>query len=340
LGDTFDILIEPKSVDFGSEHFSWKLTRESLEGGCKLSMYPNYSVSLFLLNESTDCILHHDDKADDIVVPHLGEYQYNGSISTTCTMSEPGAVLMLVNDKKRTKVSTQVKTISNFEQFLTTELATTSNNDIRLLMYVIKGSVQVSLDTDDECYVLEQHSTLYYKKKSDPKGPKITDFTLVPLNLKGEVLDNGLGEAIVLFIQIEYLPHSPSSANIKESPLLAHSDPVGLPPLIGGDGMNPKFWDIPLLQRHGSKIVNGPTGGLARTESSRHYKAPESAQRDINESDVPPAIIKDYLDIEDYPLGSISTAWINIIKQGLSEWIRIPVIICRGAEPGPVVFIG
>jgi hypothetical protein len=33
-------------------------------------------------------------------------------------------------------------------------------------------------------------------------------------------------------------------------------------------------------------------------------------------------------------MGTISTAWINMVKEGLSEWIKIPVIIARGTEPG------
>ena len=52
---------------------------------------------------------------------------------------------------------------------------------------------------------------------------------------------------------------------------------------------------------------------------------------------MPPPIVHDRLVIEDFPVGTISTAWINMVKQGLSEWIRIPVIVARGVEPGPVV---
>jgi hypothetical protein len=196
------------------------------------------------------------------------------------------------------------------------------------LIYVLRGSIQISFDADDESYDLDENGVFMYAK--DSKAEEITDFTLVPLKTKGEVLDNGLGEAIILFYQIEYLPPRLSMLRL-ESPLLAHSDPVGLPPLTSDLSLQ-KLWNIPLLQRHGSKILN--SAGLDYAESSRHYKLPENSERCENESEVPPPVIKDTLDINDFPEGAIRTAWINIIKQGLSEWIRIPVIVCRGNEPG------
>lgn len=81
-------------------------------------------------------------------------------------------------------------------------------------------------------------------------------------------------------------------------------------------------------------------GGLQTKyfESAQHYRPPVFSNRYRNESEVPPPIIRDSLVIEDFPIGVISTAWINMVKQGLSEWIRVPVIVARGTEPGPVVF--
>ena len=72
-------------------------------------------------------------------------------------------------------------------------------------------------------------------------------------------------------------------------------------------------------------------------ESAQLYRPPVFSDRYINESDVPPPVIRDRLIVEEFPVGTISTAWINMVKQGLSEWIRVPVIVARGVEPGPVV---
>ncbi len=79
---------------------------------------------------------------------------------------------------------------------------------------------------------------------------------------------------------------------------------------------------------------------MLNTTGNNHYlipRPPVFSDRYRNESEVPPPIVHDRLVIEDFPVGTISTAWINMVKQGLSEWIRIPVIVARGVEPGPVV---
>lgn len=83
----------------------------------------------------------------------------------------------------------------------------------------------------------------------------------------------------------------------------------------------------------------GQSGAPPYLESAKRYIPPAFTERSINESEVPPPVIKDSLVIEDFPTSQISTAWINMVKQGLSDWIRIPVIVARGKEPGPVVGI-
>ncbi|KAG0179624.1 hypothetical protein DFQ28_002662 [Apophysomyces sp. BC1034] len=57
------------------------------------------------------------------------------------------------------------------------------------------------------------------------------------------------------------------------------------------------------------------------------------------ETEMPPPIVRDRLVIEEFPKHTISTAWIKMMSQGLNEWIRLPVIVCRGSEDGPVVGI-
>lgn len=52
------------------------------------------------------------------------------------------------------------------------------------------------------------------------------------------------------------------------------------------------------------------------------------------DTDVPPPVVRDRLVIEEFPLNTISTAWIKMVKQGLSEWIRLPAIVCRGSKDG------
>jgi predicted deacylase len=43
-----------------------------------------------------------------------------------------------------------------------------------------------------------------------------------------------------------------------------------------------------------------------------------------------------WLNIDDFPPGTTTGAWVHVINNGLGEPVRIPVIIARGAEDGPV----
>lgn len=52
------------------------------------------------------------------------------------------------------------------------------------------------------------------------------------------------------------------------------------------------------------------------------------------DTDMPPPVTRDKLEVDEFPLNSISTAWIKIMTQGLSEWIKLPIIVCRGTEDG------
>ena len=70
-----------------------------------------------------------------------------------------------------------------------------------------------------------------------------------------------------------------------------------------------------------------------KMESSQIYEPPTFDFLN-QDTDVPPPVVRDRLVVEDFPKHSISTAWIKMVKQGLSEWLRMPVIVCRGTEDG------
>lgn len=76
----------------------------------------------------------------------------------------------------------------------------------------------------------------------------------------------------------------------------------------------------------------GGTTPATKWESAQAYEPPSfETQQD---TEVPPPVVRDRLVVEDFPIGTISTAWIKMVRQGLSEWLRLPVIVCRGTEEG------
>lgn len=52
------------------------------------------------------------------------------------------------------------------------------------------------------------------------------------------------------------------------------------------------------------------------------------------DTDMPPPVTRDKLEVDEFPLNTISTAWIKMMTQGLSEWLKLPIIVCRGTEDG------
>lgn len=81
------------------------------------------------------------------------------------------------------------------------------------------------------------------------------------------------------------------------------------------------------------KIENERRDSYGSFDPGVIYEPPAFAliHKDTN---MPPPVTRDRLDVDEFPLKAISTAWIKIMTQGLSEWIRLPIIVCRGTGDG------
>jgi len=66
------------------------------------------------------------------------------------------------------------------------------------------------------------------------------------------------------------------------------------------------------------------------------YGPPSQEIAPYSQTLAPPPIAIDNLDISSYDRGMVHTAWINLVQDGCGEWMKIPVIIARGAKDGPV----
>ena len=144
-------------------------------------------------------------------------------------------------------------------------------------------------------------------------------------------LQHRSAEASIVLIQVKKKPEASS-----ESPA-----PKRLPPSRRGSIIVYDDQPFSFLPSASSEVsLNASTPASTDTlpvvgwESAKLYKPPTFTSRFLNESEVPPPVVKDTLIIEDHPRGTISTVWINMMKQGLSEWLRIPVIVARGTGDG------
>ncbi|KAJ3096292.1 hypothetical protein HDU97_006050 [Phlyctochytrium planicorne] len=235
------------------------------------------------------------------------------------------------------------------------------------IVYVVSGTIRVAVDSGHEAITVAESQTLVCERH-DEAAP--TDFAMTPvsstggplsgkrnkfdvdLSVPGGRLEENM-DATIVVIQIHFKPRiernsslyldnttpTPTSATSATFPGRPHRGRAGS--IIVYDDQ--PLWNLPRemdsqVSLEGSIVGNGNLG-FKYWESAKHYRPPIFSARHQNESEVPPPVVRDNLIIEEFEVGKISTAWINMLKQGLSEWIRIPVIIARGVKEGPVVGI-
>ena len=216
-----------------------------------------------------------------------------------------------------------------FSNVKTNDHGTTPINTILLgsmtILYVLKGSVKVVLGESTDSRVkedLEVDQACVFNK-DDENTP--TDLSITPLATQ---------DATVLIIQIHL--SKPSSASLTVPP----KPPTRSGSIIVFDDQ-PMIWNLSpptlLMRRDSGDVSPTPNLSLKFYESAQHYHPPIFSDRHRLATQVPSPKIVDTLVIEDFPRGQVSTVWVNMVKQGLSDWIKVPVIIARGVEDGPVV---
>ncbi|KAJ1552259.1 hypothetical protein HK405_012031, partial [Cladochytrium tenue] len=222
------------------------------------------------------------------------------------------------------------------------------------IVYVVEGAIRTSVGGVDGTFTLPAGTTLVCERKEDSPP---TDLTIVPLlatpDGKTAADAEGTGQvghqdATLFIIQVHLKKlerkdsMSSTSSSATSSLSLLPASNTYIRPARGRTGSIIVYDDQPIrtlprefdsqLQLEGLpplvKTASTATTAalpLQQWEPTRHYRPPVFSARHQNESEVPPPIVRDRLNVEEFPTGRISTAWINMVKQGLSEWLRIPV---------------
>ncbi|KAI9203897.1 uncharacterized protein BJ171DRAFT_582667 [Polychytrium aggregatum] len=221
------------------------------------------------------------------------------------------------------------------------------------IVYVISGGIKVKLDGDicertilpGETLTCERHD------ESDPTGFAMTPLNkadldeakprhfegMLPVPGQDKPSRKGHQDATVLIIQADIRrPRRDSITSEPQRPPIHRKGSI-----IVFDDQPAWGFGKDLDSTHSISDLNEASSilPLMYWDSARHYRPPVFSARFQNESEVPPPTVRDSLAISEFPTGKISTLWINMVKQGLSEWLRVPVIIARGSEEGPVVGI-
>lgn len=361
LGSTAQIAIRPQERDPTKQSYIWRLALSRVKDSCTHPMIPGYDESFLLLpgvdtklTDASSMHLYHNSQAESIKLYPLVPYTFSGNWTTTCKLeSGEQRYLSLSVNRKLANASMTIENIyalknendavsNGAEEHVdaVTEDATGAGDakikhaaTNKFLMgrfttvHVISGTIQLTVQGQDEAHVLQKGETLTCERE---RNASPTELAMTPLpsaqaglGIQDPIMqeeghsDSG---AIVLVIQIQVFDNERSDN--ATSPFLGPPAAPQRPRLPSGQK---SFIDD-------AAGIHDPNS--KHWESAHIYRAPTFSARYRNESDVPPPVVRDRLVIEDFPMGAITTAWINMVKEGLAEWIRVPVIVARGVNPG------
>ncbi|KAI8825179.1 uncharacterized protein EV422DRAFT_249081 [Fimicolochytrium jonesii] len=367
LGETHQIAISPPTADFEADDFLWRLQLSEVRDSCSLSVYPGYDIALLLLptdkpapsarrNSVTSPVaLHHNDQATAVPLRPLQPYTYSGEWPTTCRLrTSPVRHLTFIANRDRTRVSATLENIclhglhSDGECGAEHEIngsgaprsaspepidddtsavgrqpskpngssGPQSSSKMLLgntsILYVVTGTVKVNVEGSDKPYVVKTGQTLICHREDDASP---TDLTMKPVQLDGTDFpkETDHQDASVLIIQINHIQRQRRESSLADlGPVRPRGRTGSI--IVYDDQPIPVYSDPSATPQLPTNPTSPSEMPIRNWDSARHYKPPVFSSRFQNESEVPPAV-------------------------GLSEWLRIPVIVARGKEEGPVVGI-
>ncbi|KAI8073824.1 hypothetical protein BC940DRAFT_289279 [Gongronella butleri] len=347
LGTTMEIGIYPPEKDFKLDSFFWRLSVHSIQRDCHFSLFPGYDCTAIVLPNEANATFkfNHQDREHFTTIKPLFPYTWLGDWETQCRISKgPVTSLQFMINRDLGKAQFHVDKVSN-------------ENGKRLilgvfcLVYVVDGHLRITMD--DQVHHTRHHlgpgQTLYVER-DDEASP--TSMIMQVCDENGIVGndDNDDMDANVVIIQISEAKRASSVStepavqnNNKDVPSarrqrldrrssLVIYDDQHIKQSSKTNGIDDQLWERSSLLESLRKDTL-----LRGTPDPKLIYTPPADALTFSDTDVPPPVVRDRLVIEDYAAHTVSTSWIKMVEQGMSEWIRLPVIVCRGTEDGPVV---
>ncbi|ORY96739.1 hypothetical protein BCR43DRAFT_439824 [Syncephalastrum racemosum] len=338
LGRTEEIGIYPPEKDFWRQSFFWRLSQHVIDGDCNFSVFPDYECTT-------------------IVLP-------NGSDKKSTVMDAPVTNLQFMVRKGVGKAQFHVEKIG---QPISNESGETGKKLLLgsfALVYVVEGYAKITLD---ESHMNLQRTviagqTLYIERDEEASPTSILIQACDPSGkVAGQAAAAAATAAAAAMAKSGHTLEDEGTDSASES---APSQRRGLPRRKSSLVV---YGDQPLYKNRGKPIPAAaePQPEVPEVELAKDLQVnerdlfDEGTRRDSlvglsgsvdagqilpsmafgYDTDMPPPVVRDRLDVDDFPPNTISTAWIKMMKQGMSEWIRLPAIVCRGTADGPVVEI-
>ncbi|KAI8386965.1 hypothetical protein BD560DRAFT_321264 [Blakeslea trispora] len=354
LGMTDEIAIYPAEKNFVKDDFFWRFSTNLMQADCNFSVFPGYDCTTILLPGK-------QHKQPTLSLSHLG------TESTTKFMLRRKLGKAQIRIEKIGAFETDLQgDVDSGKNMLFGAFA---------MVYVVEGVVSVKLDENHahrQNFELVSGQTLYIERDEDASP---TSILLNAIHQHGQQ-DDYRTEASIILIQVEegktfggVLPKQSTSEKSvqRETPKENHEKDEGIVPSQRRPSLRRPSLLVP-MERDQNKII-APTAAntmppdlpdkLSQLDRQASHETPgrSTKRRDSlnlelfdpnaiyepppfalihSDTQMPPPVIRDKLEVEDFPLSAISTAWIKMMTQGLSEWLKLPVIVCRGSQDGVI----
>ncbi|KAI9269413.1 hypothetical protein BY458DRAFT_533758 [Sporodiniella umbellata] len=328
----------PPEKDFKNDEFFWRLSLNTIKSDCNFSLFPGYKC--------TNIILPTEDKNSSFSISH-GE---------SATKQDAG------------KVQIRIENIGSYGSDNQGDIDSGKNMlfGAFALVYVVDGFVDIVLDENHahgQSFHLTAGETLMMERDEDASP---TSLLLNATNEAGQVGKSGI-ESTVVIIQIEegktfggvlnkdcelsppinyegIVPSQRRPLNRRPSLLVSMKKPSENDvhseeedrriSILSLADEGPIEEQQQLQQRRSSIGRRDSLAGISFDPSIVYH--PPSMALSHQDTDLPPPVTREKLEVNEFPLGTIRTAWIKIMTQGLGEWVKLPVIVCRGKEDGVI----
>ncbi|KAI9300819.1 hypothetical protein BJ944DRAFT_170186 [Cunninghamella echinulata] len=368
LGTTSEIGIYPPEKDFTIDSFFWRLSTHCIQNNCYFSLFPGYDCTTIVLpneNNATFKLNHQDLTSLQFMIKRdLGKAQFyvekigqpvsnesgetgkrlilgvfclvyvvdgNVRINLNDSVNDPtreivlaGQTLCIERDEDSSPTSMMIQAAD--------EHGNVGNDDLDANVIIIQISESKHHETSSTNTMLDSISTMTSpnfnnNNSNNNNNSKEFDAPSVRRRREGEVRERRRSSLIIYENQQQQ--NKLDSKSGKQDKVSSSST---IPSSTIETTSNKNNFRQDKMKRRDSLISTLLQSSL---DPAQIYNPPTAALLH-KDTDVPPPVVRDRLVIEDYAPFTVSTAWIKMIEQGLSEWIRLPVIICRGTEDGVV----
>jgi predicted deacylase/environmental stress-induced protein Ves len=326
LGTSAEIAVVPPNCDFTTTPFIWRVSVAEIGSSTTFSVFHAYNRVCVRL-DGEELKLKHNFSSQIVTVPVFQPYSFKGEWHTQCLISNDKKVMdfYVIWQRDQAKADVQAKEITPENRY-----AYTIKSKGTTLIYCYTGQVSIASGEGRPDFTAKTGETFEINVWED-KETKLQISSTCPSKI---IL-------VQLVAKVEGNPDlSPNEEHTYDSSAMW------------------KIWNVSETEEETttpresskeskSKPRSGPRGRgrLVRRDSilfehcgqAQVYQPPSLRSRFLNESEVPPAVVKDELRIDDFPKGEVRTAWITLARNGLGEGIRVPVMVARGLEDGPTL---